>query len=240
MRRLWYISVFCMLIIGCGRYFAGPLRPLEDQGAYMTVRDDGSVLYALDRLEIMLRPLSDEQLNRQFAVHSSRGGHSTNPYTYGNWKPLGDTWTPSRFTVFWLKVKNYAYPKMQVAPYKAILTSTNRRRYRALRFSELSDYYQAFALGQAGNAWDRFEERRDLLKSTLYAGDVVFSGQEAEGYVVFPELDYDVKEISVTLRDIALGLDYENRPLDSMDLTFHFQRALYKGYHPPPLLTTRK
>jgi len=140
--------------------------------------------------------------------------------------------------VFWLKVKNYAYPKMQVDPYRALLTSTNRRRYRALRFSELSDYYQAFALGQAGNAWDRFEERRDVLKSTLYAGDILFSGQETEGYIVFPELDYDVKEISVRLRDIALGLDYENSPLETMELTFHFHREVYQGYDPPPLLTT--
>lgn len=236
MRTLWVISALCILV-GCGRYFAGPLRPLEHQGAYMTVRDDGSVSYALDRLEVILRPLSDEQLNRQFAAHSSHGGESTNPYTYGDWKPLGDNWIPPRFTVFWLKVKNYAYPKMQVDPYKAILTSTNRRRYRVLRFSELSDYYQAFALGQAGNAWARLEERRDLLKKTMYAGDILFSGQEDEGYIVFPELDYDVKEISVTLGDIALGLDYENRPLKTMDLTFHFQRDVYRGYHPPPLLT---
>jgi hypothetical protein len=139
--------------------------------------------------------------------------------------------------VFSLKVKNYAYPKMQIDPYKAILTSTNRRRYRALRFSELSDYYQAFALGQAGNAWARLDERRDLLKSTLYAGDILFSGQEDEGYLVFPALDYDVKEISVTLRGIALGLDHEDNPLNTMDLTFHFHREVYRGHHPPPFLT---
>ncbi len=225
-----------LLLAGCGRYFAGPLIPVERQGAYTTVQDDGSVLYAHDRLEISLRPMTDEELNRQFASCSSRGPESTNPYTYGNWKPMGDRWTPQRFTVFRLRVSNYAYPKVLVDPCKAVLTSANGRRYRALCLRDLLEYYRSYALGQAGNAWARFEERKDILKKTLYPGDALFSGQASEGYIVFPPLDYDVKEVAVTLRDIVLRFDYQGRPIETMDLTFRFRRDVYKGYYPPPSL----
>jgi len=203
--------------------------------------DDGTVSYTYGRLEISLRPISDEELNRQFASHSKGGAKSTNPYTYGDWRPMGDRWTPPRFTVFLLKVKNYAYPKILVDPYRAELVSESGRRYKALSLEELSGYYQAFALGHAGNAYARFEERRDILKATLYPSKrTLFSGQEQEGYVVFPSLDDDVREFSVTLKDVALRFDYRNIPIETIDLIYRFHRKVYKGYYPPPSLMEKR
>jgi hypothetical protein len=213
--------------------------PEEQQGAHMGVKDDGTVLYTYERLDISLRPLSDEELNRTFAAQSRAGAESANPYTYGNWTPMGENWTPQRSTVFLLKVKNYMYPKMRVDPYKAELVSENERSYAALTLAELSEYYQAHALGQAGNLYALFDERTDILKRTLYSGDMLFSGQDSEGYLMFPALHPDVTHFSITLRDIALRFDYQDRPIETLDLTFHFHRDVYKGYHPPPALTEK-
>ncbi|HID10997.1 MAG TPA: hypothetical protein EYP17_06815 [Candidatus Latescibacteria bacterium] len=237
MRTFWlWVAVF--LGIGCGRYFAGAIRPMSEaqQGPHMTVQDDGTVSYSLNRLEISLRPVSDEELNRQFPSQSRAGVSSTNPYTYGNWRPMGDDWTPHRFTVFLLKVKNYVYPKMLVDPSKAVLVADNGRVYRSLGMAELSGYYRAYVLGQAGNFYARFEERKDILKRTLYRGDIIFSGQEQEGYLVFPPLHPDVDRFQVTLKGVVLRFDYKDEPLETTELTFRFQREVYKGYHPPPSL----
>ena len=235
MHRFWTLSVFFLLLVGCGRYFAGPIRPIpEGQESNMTVKDDGSISYIYERLEINLRPITDAELNRQFSAHSKEGAESTNPYTYGDWKPMGDVHTPQRFTVFGVQVKNYTYPKMRVDPYKVEMVSENRRQYSALALETLLGYYRAFAVAQAGNAYVRFSDRKDILRRTLFPDNqMLFSGQEEEGFIVFPKLDDDVKDFSVTLKEVVLRFDYQDAPLEETELTFRFHRELHKGYYPP-------
>jgi len=221
-----------LFIWGCAyRLTAGPLVPLEDveQASGMKVSDDGTVTYVLGRLEVALRPMTDEELDRQFASASKGGRKSTNPYTFGDWRPRGGGRRPNRFTVFRLKVKNYAYPKMKVDALNMRILSENGREYFPLTLSDLKEYYYPFVVGYAGNAYVRFEERKDLLQRTLYSGGIIFSGQEQEGYVVFPKLHDDVREIMVKLQDIALRFDSWNRPVETLDLEFRFQRNVYQS-----------
>lgn len=232
-----------VLLAGCGRYFGGPIQPVPEkqQAPNMVVQDDGSVTYQYQRLEIGLRPLTDAELNRQFKTFSDKGAASTNPYTYGDWKPLGENWTPPKYTVFLLKVKNYAYPKMQANSTRAELGSeTSKRTYKALAIEEMLEYYYAHAQAYAGNYYRQFQERRDLLRRTLYKGEVVFSGQEREGFIVFPNLDPDVKAFTVHLRDIAVRFDYRNEPVETIDLAFRFHREVTKGYQPPASLRVER
>lgn len=229
----WIIGSALLCLVGCGRYFPGPLQPAAQQDVSMQVNDDGSVTYTQGRLDISLRAMTDDQLNRQFSGTSTGGGKSTNPYTYGNWKPLGENWTPARFTVFWLEMSNYAYPKVQLDPDKTTIVATNRRHYRALRIDELSEYYRAYALGLTGNSWSRFKERTDILRRTLYPNAPLFSGQDNEGYLVFPPLDDDVVQLTVTLKDIVLRFNYANEPVETLDLDYVFARDVVRGLHPP-------
>ena len=61
------------LIWGCSyHYVAGPLRPTETQGTEMTIADDGGVTFTQGRLEVRLRPVTADELNRQFAAVSER------------------------------------------------------------------------------------------------------------------------------------------------------------------------
>lgn len=232
--------LLALALLGCGRYFPGPLTPATPQRAEMQVKDDGSVTYSRGRLEVTLRAVTDEQLNRQFSASTGQGEESTNPYTFGDWKPLGDTYTPARFTVFWLQVSNYAYPKVQTDPYKAVIATSNQRQYRALRIDELSEYYRAYALGLTGNRWSRYKERLDVLRNTLFARSPLFSGQDTEGYIVFPPLDDDVTQLTVTLKDIVLRFNYADEPLETLSLDFAFAREVLRGMDPPAQLTGAK
>ena len=240
MKARWLGAVLVCLA-ACGRYFPGPItpQPESDQSARMTVSDDGTVTHSLERLEISLCPLSDAELNRALAAQLARGAESTNPYTYGNWTPAGDTWTPPRFTVFLLKVKNYAFPKVRVSPTSISLHSESQRAYQALTLLEFSEYYRAQALAWAGNAHGRYRERMDLLRRTLYAEKMVFSGQEDEGYVVFPPLPPDVTRFHIAIEDIGLRFNYADEPAETLDLTYRFQRQVHKGFRPPAELTAR-
>jgi hypothetical protein len=211
----------------CGyRYYTGLLKPAADveQGVEMKVADDGTVTWVHERLEIGLRPMTDEELNRAFVTYSGAGGESTNPYTFADWKDPVTGKPPSRFTVFLLKVKNYTYPKIKVDPLKASILASNGRTYVPLSLDEMKEYYQPYVRAYAGNLYSQFEERKDILIKTLYVGNMIFSGQETEGYVVFPVLHHDIREITVYLKEVALRYDFRGEPVESVDLAYRFRR----------------
>lgn len=218
------------------RHFSGPIVPAPGQEARYVVGDDHSITYVRDRLEITLLPLTAEMLNRQFATQSNSpqgffrpNPYSTpaNPYTYGDWKPPGGEQAPARFTIFLLRVKNYAFPKVRIDPENIEIAAGNGRRYQAVNFSALVEYYWPYAVAYAGNAYSLFKERRDLLLRSLFKDDMIFSGQEAEGYVVFPPLEHDVEAFTVWIRQMALRFDYRNEPIETVDIPYQFARKVY-------------
>lgn len=231
----FFLNLFFLLsLYGCGyyEYYAKPLWPASDteQSAGMHVSDDGSVTFTKERLEISVRPITDEELNRQFASVSEGGVKSTNPYTYGDWKDGETSRTPQRFTVFKVKIKNYAYPKVYVDPMKAVLIAGNSRTYRPLSLGELEAYYFPYAVGHAGNTYRQYEERKDIMKKTQLTDDMIFSGQEHEGFIVFPRLHHDVKRIRFLLEDVALRFDFRGEPIETADVTYLFQRDAGRVY----------
>ena len=231
-----WLLLTLVLLAGCGRYFGGTVQPVveEQQAPNMVVADDRSVTYVFERLEIGLKPMSDQELNRQFAGLSNEGPVSTNPYTYGNWKRMGEQWIPPKYSVWRLKIKNYAYPKIQVDPAKIeIVSDDGYRRYVTLNQTEILEYYYSQIVGYAVNGYRRFTEREDVLNRTLFKGEVLYSGQEAESYIVFPKLDPDVTDFSINVSGIALRFNYRDEPLETTDLTFRFLREVHKGNHPP-------
>lgn len=205
----------------------------------MVVHDDGSVAYVFERLDIALRPMTDAELNRSFATKSDAGAQSTNPFTFGDWTPPGEAFTPQRFTVFLLRVKNYAYPKVKIDPARIELQSSSARLYKPLTFLEISEYYRAYALAWAGNYYARMREREDLLRLHLYADKMIFSGQEYEGFIVFPPMPPDVTELSIRVSDVAVRFDYADEPVETLDLTYGFQRDVFRGYQPPAAVSAR-
>lgn len=216
--------VFVLAVVGCGfNYVASPLRPVESQKTEMAIDDDRGITYARGRLEVRLRPMTDEELDRQFGGGSSPE-KSPNPYTFGE----REFWDGhrSRFTVFHLKVKNYAYPKVLIDPERIELLAANGRRYWSLSLQQLETYFRSDAIGYRGNEYLVFQQRLDLLRRTAFQPDPVFSGQESEGYVVLPVLHDDVSQIEVVIHGAALRFDYRGDPVETVDIGYSFEREL--------------
>ena len=85
-------------------------------------------------------------------------------------------------------------------------------------------------MGDRGNEYDRYQERRDLLRRTMFENEEIFSGQESDGFVVFEVLHSDVKEVSVEVRDIVTRFDFRNEPVETLDLNYDFVRDVGKEY----------
>ena len=242
MRIIAAIASVALLSTGCGhklgyRHFAGPVMPVAESGQAeeFNVGDDRSITFVKDRLEVSLQPLTAEMLNRQFGRQSnSPGGFRrenpyqgpVNPYTYGDWKPAGEEQAPARFSVFLLKVKNYAYPKVRLDPATMEITAPNGRHYQTLDLTALTEYYWPYAIAYAGNTYKSFKEREGLMRKTLFSADMIFSGQETEGFVVFPALDNDVEDFEVRIENMALRFDYRNEPVETVDIPYQFTREV--------------
>lgn len=229
--RVW-IAVLIFLVSGCGRYFPQPLRATPQQAEGLTVNDDGSVTYALERLAITLRPMTDAELNRQFPQASTGGAAAVNPYTFGDWVAPGDDWTPPRFLVMKLGVANYQFPKVVIDPLKATIKAANNQIYRALSYAELYEYYRSYWQANSGQGRIEFRARTDILKQTLFTDDFIFSGRDEEGYIVFPRLDDEVQRVQVEIADIAIRFNFEGEPVETIDLNVAFEREVLKGYAP--------
>lgn len=226
------LAIWAMSVLGgCGyHHYAGPLQPHGQQASSMTVADDGSVTYLQGRLEVRLRPVTDDELNRQFGSQSEGGAKATNPYTYGDTEFYQGKKKRQRFTVFSLNVKNYEYPKVRVDPQMIQAHTSNKRVYWSLSTQQLDNYYRAYAVGYRGNEYSRYRERRDLLLRTTFAAQDIFSGQEAEGLIVFQSLHPDVDHLRVVISDLILRFDYRNEPIETLDLTYEFERDIGREY----------
>ncbi len=237
------ISLLCTLLLfsGCShRYYAEDLKPVSEaeQGENKTVADDGTVAYKQARLEISLRPMTDEELNRQFSAYSSEGADSRNPYTFGNSTYFRTGETPQRFTVFRVFVSNYEYPKVYLDPTQVYITTSNGRKYYALTREQISIYYRRYvqggtggnAPGVSGNAHSVWKERDGIMRRSMFVNEQVFSAQESEGFLVFEPLAPDVDELTVHIPDVIVRYDYKGDPVEDVDVEMSFKRKIGRVY----------
>jgi hypothetical protein len=230
-----------LLLPGCSyRYYAEALQPMSEaeQGENKTVADDGTVTYTQGRLEISLRPMTDEELNRQFGSYSNEGADSRNPYTFGNSTYFRTGDTPQRFTVFRAFISNYQYPKVLLDPERIHITTSNGRKYHALTHEQLWIYYHRYvgggtggnAPGVSGNAYSTWNERDSILRSTMLSSRPIFSAQESEGYLVFKPLAPDVEELTVHVPGVVVRFDFKGDPVEAVDVAMRFEREIGRIY----------
>ena len=236
-----------LLFPGCSyRYYAEDLKPMSEaeQGANKTVADDGTVSFRQARLEISVRPMTDEELNRQFSAYSNEGPDSRNPYTFGNSTYFRTGDTPQRFTVFRMYVSNYEYPKVYLDPKKVYITTPNGRKYYALRREQLYIYYRRYVGsgtgGVPGNARSIWQERDSILGRTMFRDEEVFSAQVNEGYLIFKPLAPDVEELTVHIPDVVVRFDFKGDPLEDVDVEMYFEREIGRIYPDGRKVATNK
>jgi hypothetical protein len=237
-RSSWALAL--ALLAGCGYYqVPGRFQPLAVEaqqaaaaGSRMEVYDDGSVSFILNRLEVSVRPMLDEELNRQFPALSADGKEPdteipTNTFTYGDWKDPRTGQPPQRFSVFKISVKNYEYPKVKFDPLKTVIHAGNGRVYYPWGRYDFEEYFRRFPLAFNGLGYKRLAERRALFKRSQYPDDeFCFSGQTTEGYVLFPVVHSDVAEITFEIPALGVRYNFRDEPVEQVALSFRFKRDL--------------
>ena len=230
------------LLLGCGHYLIpGRFQPLEVaqqqtdiQGSSMKILDDGTVTFVQNRLEVSVRPMTDEEINRQFPAESTNASGPadelpSNPFTYGNWIDPRTGKAPQRLSIFKITVKNYEYPKVKFDPLMVTVESANGRRYYPWGGYDVEEYFRRFPIAFNGLGWVRYDARKDIYSRTKYPDDeFCFSGQEVEGYVVFSKIHDDVSEIAVEIPEFGLRYNFRNEPIETIDLHFRFKRDIKK------------
>ena len=100
-RALFFALIIGSGILSCGySYYTGPLQPGQDQASSISVADDGTLTFAQDRFEVRLKPMTDEELNRQFFQQFPSGVLSLQtPIPFGNTIFWGTDEEKQRFTV---------------------------------------------------------------------------------------------------------------------------------------------
>ena len=237
------LIVFSIVIWSCGSLIPPSVKlesiitPVvtEVDGKYK-MEDDGSISYNLEGLKISVKPMTDEKLNAMFPDNSFLKEASTNPYSYGNWVDPELGYTPNRFTVFLVKVFNYAQPKVNLDPARAVLTTD--RGGRLLPYARdqkdspgsernFESYYERIK-GSSGVERNRFEERLGIVRQTLFTDGQIFKGDKKDGFIVFDPLDETVKEMMLEINDFVLKYDSNNWPQEKINLSFSFKRELKK------------
>jgi len=227
---------------GCGHYLIpGKFEPLEaaqqetvGESTRMDILDDGTVTFVQNRLEVSVRPMADEEINRQYPAQSSDASGPTdelpsNPFTYGNWIDGRTGKSPQRLSIFKITIKNYEYPKVKLDPLMITVESVNGRHYYPWGDYDAEEYFRRYPLAFNGLGYLRYKERRDLYTQAKYPDDeFCFSGQEVEGYVVYSKIHADVGEIAVKIPEVGLRYNYRNEPVETIDLSFRFKRDIKK------------
>lgn len=231
-----FITIFlfqCASLIPPSLKMESTLTPIVDQSnENMKMEEDGALAYVVDGMKIVVKPMTDDKLNKMFPDISYKKDASTNPYTYGNWVDPELGYTPTRFTVFVVKVFNYALPKINLNPLKAELTSSRgdklapyaRDKKDNPGSEENFENYYMKVKGASGVERNRFEERLGMIRKTLYTDGQVFKGDKRDGFLVFDPLDPSIKEVTLTLKEFVTQYDANNWPQKTIDIVFSFNR----------------
>ncbi len=244
-RKISSLVLFCTALFfaaGCGHHLIpGHFQPEEvgeqqatGEGTNMKVLDDGTVTFVQNRLEVSVRPMTDEEIHRQYPAQSSNAHGPadelpSNPFTYGNWIDARTGRAPQRLSIFKINIKNYEYPKVKFDPLTVTIEAANGRSYYPWGDYDAEEYFRRYPLAFNGLGYLRYKERRDLYTQGKYPDDeFCFSGQEVEGYVVFSKIHDDVSAITVRIPEFGLRYNYRNEPVETVDLSFRFKRDIQK------------
>jgi len=209
------------------------LNPTQELGEGYCLSEDGSLSYEIEGLRIDVKCMPDPDLNALFPEESTQGRYSLNPYTYGNWVDASVGYVPNRFTVFQVTVTNVTFAQVELQPLECLLTTDRPgevlRAYGVSSGSapqSFESYYRALT-GPSGNEDYRFSMRMGLVRTNNYAvGERIYKGEQYSGFVVFGPLADEVTSADLHLRDFILKFSAFGKPLETMDVSFHFRRTV--------------
>ena len=201
-----------------------------------SIGEDGiTVSYDIEGSRVDVTNLTNDELNELFPDDSVKGKLSTNPYTYGNWVDPNLGFTPSRFTVFRIRVYNYGFGKMLLEPYSLrlytprgeILFPYSVSIAAEVEYGKSFESYYKSIRGQSGNEFYRFNQRIGLVRGKAYGlEEMIFKGEQYEGLIAFETLHDDVNKVKLVINDLVLRFDAYDRPADMTTIEFYFDRKV--------------
>jgi hypothetical protein len=206
----------------------------SDLERYSIGGDGVTLVYDLEGLQISVRPMNDRELNEKYPEESYKEGkNSTNPYTHGIWVDPNLGYTPPRFMVCDIGVFNFPFAKIRIQPQDVLLKSDRGGRAETYDINEADNpersferYYAERGGGKgasSGVSRIQFEERMGIVRSSLYRNnEPVFKNDRYQGFLVFDPVDSRVRQVTVTLYDVALKFDVFGDPVESIDIPFTF------------------
>ncbi len=221
----------CSVIFPPKYDYATWLVAREGQEAAYSIDQEGVISYEMEGLRIDVKYMTDDDLNKMFPQESGEERYSTNPYTYGNYIDPGPGYVRNRFTLFRVTVNNTGFAKVELDPQRALLT-TNRKGDVMQPYGVLSgsapknfeSYYRS-RRGPSGNEYYRFSMRMGIVRTNNYLIDEkVFKEESYDGFIVFDPLDDEIEQVTLHIRDFALKFNAYDKPLETMDLAFAFDR----------------
>lgn len=244
MRRFWGVFLTRLLAVSCLSSLFGcflfPVKTLfissltaeQGQKESYTIGPDGTISYEIEGLRVNVKYATDQELNNMFPEESGQGEYSINPYTYGSYIDPAVGYVRNRFTVFRVAVQNRTFAKVELDPLKAVVKTDRGEVFRAYGIStgsaeqNFESYYRALRR-PSGNEYYRFDMRMGVVRSNNYRVDEkIFKGEHYEGFIVFDPLDEAVKQVHLILKDFVLKFDAYDRPIQTTDLPFDFNRTI--------------
>lgn len=232
---LWLLACGCHLLYPQQIVQVSRLLPVSAASAQYALESDGAVSYTIEDLRLLVRHLSDPDLNAMFPTESSEGEYSINPYTFGDYVDPTVGYVRNRFTVFEIEVHNRAFAKVELNPLKAVLLTDRGgeflQPYGILAGSSprnFESYYRA-RRSPSGNDFYRFNMRMGIVRSNNYNIDrKIFKGESYRGLLVFDPLADEVAQVALVLRDFVLKFNPHDAPLETTTLRFEFQREVQR------------
>jgi TonB family protein len=236
MRRLF--RIFATLLLFTAGCFLFPTKTLyisslvaePGQKDSYTIGTDGTISYEIEGIRVNVKYMTDQELNNMFPEESGQGEYSINPYTYGNYIDPAVGYVRNRFTVFRVAIQNRTFAKVELDPLKAILGTDRGEVFHSYGIStgsaeqNFESYYRSLRR-PSGNEYYRFDMRMGIVRSNNYRVDEkIFKGEHYEGLIVFDPLAEEVKKVHLTLKDFVLKFDAYDRPIQTVDLRFDFDR----------------
>ncbi len=212
---------------------ASLLHPQAGHGQRYAKSADGAISYEIEGLRIEVEYMSDPELNKLFPQESSQGKYSINPYTYGDYVDPSVGYVYNRFTVFRVTAHNTSFAKVQLQPLRSLLT-TDREGEVLTPYGvqvgtapqTFESYYRALQ-GPSGNEDYRFNMRMGFVRTNNFTVDEnIFKGENYGGFIAFAPLDDEVEEARLLLRDFILKFNAFDKPLETMDVEFRFDRTI--------------
>jgi hypothetical protein len=212
--RKYSIRVEPVLPAGSSAYYIDPL--------------DSSIVWSQEGIILKVKPLSDDDLNREYAK-------GVNPFTLGNWKDPEKGYTPPLYTVFQITVINQTRERVEFDLTRVVLKTDMGWKFHCHQgsgpwdgYPYVYDYgYLRWSSLDGNTKYTEQDKNQIWERSVIQREKPVRKDNKYSGKITFPPLPTDVTSFTLEVNDFILAFDaykagYGN-PTETTNISFSFK-----------------